>query len=475
MKATAQNIYNVLQQKSLLDNYSQLQNKQPDFTYQEMTLNEAFEEFKKIQELVIATIDSGVFETLQFNKKNQFLIAINTINQQLAQAQQHSFNLTPSTNQYANTIIQNTASLIDLAEVSNLYAKSMGTEAYAHQILSKEVSKLYKTLLSEEKNANKCIEKIKDIANTAKNTQEQLTASSRAKNEIDDIVSEIKNHQKDIEVKKLGIDTFYSNVEEHKSKIEKLTKQAEEILTKEATINNLIASAEKALNLKSAEGISAAFTSQYNTARDTNIININFWLIWASLIFLIAIVATVWLFYFMDKNFITTELIFARIIVVVIFVIISILCVQQDNKHKHIIKRTISLWIVGASICLLIAFGVTIWIATTNINSASLIIARIVAVAISLAGATFCAKQYIKQRNITEDYAYKAVLSKSIVAFTEEIKKRDEERVAEYLTKVLDEIHKDPLRTRETKNDANFGLNINDLINKLINKFPDSK
>jgi hypothetical protein len=40
--------------------------------------------------------------------------------------------------------------------------------------------------------------------------------------------------------------------------------------------------------------------------------------------------------------------------------------------------------------------------------------------------ATFCATQYNKQKNLIEDYAYKTVLSKSFIAFAEELKKHDE-------------------------------------------------
>ncbi|UOU99855.1 hypothetical protein MUU74_07855 [Chryseobacterium daecheongense] len=95
---------------------------------------------------------------------------------------------------------------------------------------------------------------------------------------------------------------------------------------------------------------------------------------------------------------------------------------------------------------------------------------------ISITGATFCAKQYTKQSNIAEDYAYKAVLSKSIIAFTEEIKKRDDKKVAEYLEKVLSEIHQDPLRKREIKEDDNDSTSfLKSTIDKVLDKIPSNK
>ena len=60
----------------------------------------------------------------------------------------------------------------------------------------------------------------------------------------------------------------------------------------------------------------------------------------------------------------------------------------------------------------------------------------------------FCANQYGKQKNLLEDYSYKLALAKSMVAFSEELREKDSERYKEYLSTVLNEILKDPLRTR---------------------------
>jgi hypothetical protein len=54
---------------------------------------------------------------------------------------------------------------------------------------------------------------------------------------------------------------------------------------------------------------------------------------------------------------------------------------------------------------------------------------------------------------LAEDYAYKAVLTKSIVAFSEELRKKDETGYSEYISTVLKEIHQDPLRKRSKEKD----------------------
>lgn len=76
------------------------------------------------------------------------------------------------------------------------------------------------------------------------------------------------------------------------------------------------------------------------------------------------------------------------------------------------------------------------------------LIGRLSMIPFTIAGAIFCANQYTKQKNIIEDYAYKTVLAKSIIAFSEELREKSPERYTEYLSTMLKEIHQDPLRKR---------------------------
>ena len=47
---------------------------------------------------------------------------------------------------------------------------------------------------------------------------------------------------------------------------------------------------------------------------------------------------------------------------------------------------------------------------------------------------------------------YKLALARSMVAFSEELREKDPDKYREYLTKVLSEIHQDPLRHRVDPN-----------------------
>jgi hypothetical protein len=125
-------------------------------------------------------------------------------------------------------------------------------------------------------------------------------------------------------------------------------------------------------------------------------------------------------------------------------------------------------WILGAVVCLLGTIALGIWILHTKDDSIGILVGRISLLPLPIIGAVFCANQYTKQKNIIEDYAYKMVLSKAIVGFSEQLKKNgtdNNEEYVHYIKTALIEIHKDPLRKREkTKQTETKDTNFKDLI-----------
>lgn len=115
-------------------------------------------------------------------------------------------------------------------------------------------------------------------------------------------------------------------------------------------------------------------------------------------------------------------------------------------------------WIIGASLFIAIAIGLGIWILTEQTDELHIIIGRIALIPLPIVAAIFCANQYVKQKNIIEDYAYKMVLAKSIVGFSEQLKKdpsEDKGEYVHYMKVALEEIHKDPLRKRNQRQTEN--------------------
>lgn len=142
-----------------------------------------------------------------------------------------------------------------------------------------------------------------------------------------------------------------------------------------------------------------------------------------------------------------------------------------NNKHARL------WWLGGAIIFILATLSIGIWIVTgwgisdsADQNQMILnLVGRLSMIPFTIVGAIFCANQYTKQKNIIEDYAYKTTIAKSIIAFSEELRGKDPERYAEYISTILREIHQDPLRKRgKDKEDFTLNKDSAGLIEKVI-------
>lgn len=127
------------------------------------------------------------------------------------------------------------------------------------------------------------------------------------------------------------------------------------------------------------------------------------------------------------------------------------------------------LWLVGASFFLLLTVGIGIWIVLTGHLDIYGTIGRLSLTPFTITGAIFCANQYIRQKNVIEDYSYKLVLSKSIVGFSEQLNngRENSNEYKEYIKIALSEIHKDPLRKR-SKIDKDVDGGIKNGIDTII-------
>lgn len=79
------------------------------------------------------------------------------------------------------------------------------------------------------------------------------------------------------------------------------------------------------------------------------------------------------------------------------------------------------------------------------------LISRLLIAPLFLIGAWFCSTQYIKQKYIIEDYAYKKVLSLSLLSIKTEIEKTGEANTTEFIRAVQNEIIKSPLDSLDRK------------------------
>jgi len=421
MKPTTQNIKTALENEQAETNINNLLISNPTYTNQETTAKEAIETFFDLKELILESIDKGIFDELSFNKRNTIYSRVNHIRQ------------------YSNNIAQiipQINALKDDIDSSSLYFKF--PKALNFELEAKEIIKLrrkYKKIVNEIETTEELLEEIKETNETIDDIKEKLatinleTDSLKEKldEDITSINSKIENiseKEQEIENRKKSILAFSENVDKTEKKINTIqndlsNKVDKEISDKILKATKLIEQAETALELKETEGISKAFSARLSSLHSSKAKM--FWLIGS-----------------------------------VVFVFITLLFGFLLTGGE------IKIWVLN------IAFDTT--------DNIGIIIGRIMVTLIGISGAVFCSNQYIRINNVEEDYEYKVVLSKSILAFANKIKSLDDNgsKVAEYLTRVLEEIHQDPLRTRKSKKKENNEKDLDKLkkITDIIGKFP---
>jgi len=140
-------------------------------------------------------------------------------------------------------------------------------------------------------------------------------------------------------------------------------------------------------------------------------------------------------------------------------------------------------WLVASVVSILGIIAIGVWLITTEHSQGNRdysliwiqIFGKLSMIPLLVTATIFCANQYSKQKVLLEDYSYKLRLAQSMVAFSEELREKDSEKYKEYLSSVLKEILKDPLRTRidsnkssTTKGDVLISKDSLPLLEKLI-------
>lgn len=140
-------------------------------------------------------------------------------------------------------------------------------------------------------------------------------------------------------------------------------------------------------------------------------------------------------------------------------------------------------WLVASVVSILGIIAIGIWLITTQHSQGNgdysliwiQIFGKLSMIPLLVTATIFCANQYTKQKGLLEEYSYKLRLAQSMVAFSEELREKDSEKYKEYLSSVLKEILKDPLRIKidpnkssTTKGDVLISKDSLPLLEKLI-------
>lgn len=283
-----------------------------------------------------------------------------------------------------------------LSEVGTTYSEIQSKQEEYNTIIS-ELTSTKESFIEELNVFTTEFGEYKELTKKAKNNETEIATSLESANKnlekFNEFITRIDEREQTLAKQAVSTTTYES----------KLNEYTQEHITKLEAAKQLIEEAKTALHYKNAEGLSAAFSHQLDTA---------------------------------------------------------------SNKHARL------WWLGGAIIFILATLSIGIWIVTgwglnESVDQNQMIlnlVGRLSMIPFTIAGAIFCSNQYTKQKNIIEDYAYKTT-----IAFSEELRSKDPERYAEYISTILREIHQDPLRKRG-KDKENFTLNKDSagLIEKVI-------
>lgn len=412
MKPTTTSIINILENETFQSNLENLKASNPNYENQETTILEVYYRISEIKNLLTDSIENGTFEKLPFNQRD-------AINSQLAKVQKYAGSTAQIIFQY--NVLEETIHNCRLLELS--------TEKLNFEEKTKEVNSLrtrYKRLLKDIQDSEAIKESIDEIKSTVEEDAENISAISEKADELKlkyqqdetDITEKstsITEAEQEIENRKKEILAFASNIKDSEVKLDTIYNKLKDSIEKELSdkllrVNSLIKEAENALELKQTEGIAKAYSSRLKKI--------------------------------------------------------------SDSKSK-------SYWLIGAGtfVIMILLFGflltggeIKIWefnLGFANTENIGIIIGRIALTFIGISGAVFCANRFVILRNLEEDYEYKVVLTKSILAFSNKIKEIDDTKVADYLTQVLNELHQDPLRNRKPDKSSKNDMDL-DKIDKFL-------
>ena len=155
--------------------------------------------------------------------------------------------------------------------------------------------------------------------------------------------------------------------------------------------------------------------------------------------------------------------------------------IQYDRSKKYILLWPFfgCFFLLGAiSVCVLTVFpeisrlfDISSPVFHENrIDNVPYIISRLIVSPLFLIGAWFCANQYIKQKNIVEDYGYKKVLALSLLSIKSEIEKTGAENTTEFIKALQKEILKSPLDSLNSKHHMKEAKILNQVQNRMLNK-----
>lgn len=416
-----------------------------NFTVYETSIVELKEQFDFCIEQLIFLIEKGELDNLTFHKRNSINTTFKNLTAQLVQAKRYNYNLTSVTN-VGNTIFSYILSLRDQLDTILFYIKGKGVSDYLNESkefikIRKKYSKLINDIGQVEAEKDKIIEsnkvllkKITELQTTTSTLQQNSKTISNLNNQIETLYNKIKSNSVDIESKKITISSIHKSAKELEKIFENANSQVKslgELSSK--SIKDFIDVQTKLVNAKNLENINK--TDKLITKNESLQDKINTLLEGAN----------------------AGEL------------------YKAFNSRKKDIEITLNKWFLGiiginlflVLFTLLIINGST-WLSIKALNPNSMDSAFYLKLFISIPLIFldwFIIRQYNQRKDLAEKYAFKSVLSLSLLAYNEMMIDNKENQISlEFISNTVEKIYQSPFDSKElTKKEL-------EVLNKLAEK-----
>lgn len=239
MKPTTENIYTILNDANFWNKFDSLLKANPGFEYEEITLQEAYNKIRKLDDIIISAIRQNAFDTVSGKHRTAIATHLENINDYLNTTHSDDFNFNiRSVISSSRQIIAIIDELADTINIAGLPISITDFEKYQKDIssFSEIKDKYHKQVLAIEKsekinedsniifenisqNNSKSNELLQEIINSNKQSTKELSESFNNSKRITETLDVVKKHEEDIEARKLKINTFHTNIEEYEKQI----------------------------------------------------------------------------------------------------------------------------------------------------------------------------------------------------------------------------------------------------------------
>lgn len=445
MKPTSQAIQTWINNPTIQKNIETLFTTSANYSAHETSILELKEQFDFIIEQLTNFIEKDELDNLTFHKRNGINGMLNNISTQLNQAKRYNFNLAQVPN-VGKTIFSYILSLRDQIDVILFHTKGKGAADYLNE--SKELIKIkrrYSKLVSDIekvetekdkiiKSNTELLNKITEIQKNVTTLQQNSTTVKTLNTQIQKLYNQIKSNAEDVESKKVTINSLYKTAKELENIFENANSELKELNeTSSKSFENFIDEKSTKFNDK---------ISDFSNKTD-NIVSKNVSL----------------------QEKINTLLEGAN----------AGELYKAFNTRKKEIEETLNKWFWGivAINVFLVLFTLLIIngseklgikaLSTTTMDTAFYLKLFISIPLLFLDW--FIIRQYNQRKDLAEKYAFKSVLSLSLLAYNEMMTENKDNKISlEFISNTVEKIYRSPF---ESKNMTKGEL---DVLNKIADK-----